>query len=102
MTAVGRETLMKGVDRSPCRQTIMDDVQATILEALYAKVGVHAQLTDDLATLSIDSLAMAELALEIEQRLKIRLDEGVLEQRTVSDLVQYIQKLVDQRKQATS
>ena len=80
----------------------MDDVEATILETLHAKVGVHAQLSDDLTTLSIDSLAMAELALEIEQRLKIRLDEGVLEQRTVKDLVRYAQKLVEKQKQAAS
>lgn len=77
----------------------MDDVEATVLEALHAKVGSRAQLTDELARLSVDSLAMAELALEMEQRLKIRLDEGVLEQRTVKDLVRYAQKLVDQQKQ---
>jgi acyl carrier protein len=78
----------------------MDEVEATILDALHDKVGSRAQLTDDLSKLSIDSLAMAELALEIEQRLKIRLDEGVLEQRTVKDLVRYAQKLVEKQKQA--
>ncbi len=82
----------------------MDEVEATVLEALKAKAGFRAPLTltDDLARLSIDSLAMAELALEIEQRLKIRLDEGVLEQRTVKDLVRYAQKLVEKQKQASS
>ncbi|MBC7854695.1 MAG: acyl carrier protein [Pirellulaceae bacterium] len=82
----------------------MDEVEATVLEALKAKAGPRAPLTlaDDLARLSIDSLAMAELALEIEQRLKIRLDEGVLEQRTVKDLVLYAQKLVEKQKPATS
>ena len=80
----------------------MDDVEATVLEALKRKVGPRAQLTDDLARLSVDSLAMAELALEIEQRLKIRLDEGVLEQKTVKDLVHYAQKLVEKQKTAAS
>ena len=80
----------------------MDDVEATVLEALHAKVGDRVQLTVDLARFSIDSLAMAELALEIEQRLKIRLDEGVLEQRTVKDLVHYAQKLVTKQNQTTS
>ena len=80
----------------------MDDVETTVLEALKRKVGPRAELTDELARLSVDSLAMAELALEIEQRLKIRLDEGVLEQRTVKDLVHYAQKLVDKQKQAAS
>jgi acyl carrier protein len=80
----------------------VDEVEATILEALKAKVGPRAQLADDLSRLSIDSLAMAELALEIEERLKIRLDEGVLEQRTVKDLIRYAQKLVEKQKPAAS
>jgi acyl carrier protein len=87
----------------PARQEeFMDDVEATVLAALHAKVGSPAQLTDDLTRLSIDSLAMAELALEIEQRLKIRLDDGVLDQRTVKDLVCYAQSMVEKQKQATS
>ncbi|MCE9528771.1 MAG: acyl carrier protein [Planctomycetales bacterium] len=76
----------------------MEDVQATVLEALASKAECRAQITDDLAKLSIDSLAMAELALEIEQRLKIRLDDEILDQRTVKDLVSYVQALVDKQK----
>ena len=73
------------------------DVQAMILDALRSKVGVSARPTDELARLSIDSLAMAELALDIEQRLKVRLDEGVLDQKTVQDLVAYVQKLIEKQ-----
>ncbi len=80
----------------------MDDVEAIVIEVLKTKVGPRAQLTDDLSRLSIDSLAMAEVALEIEQRLKIRLDEGVLEQRTVKELVRYAQNLVEKQKPAAS
>jgi acyl carrier protein len=76
----------------------MEDVQATVLEALASKAECRAQITDDLAKLSIDSLAMAELALEIEQRLKIRLNDEVLDQRTVKDLVSYVQALVDKQR----
>ena len=76
----------------------MEDVEATVLQVLASKAEVRARPTDDLASLSIDSLAMAEMALELEQRLNIRLDEGLLEQRTVADLVHYTQALVDQRK----
>ena len=79
----------------------MEDVQATVLEALASKAECRAQITDDLAKLSIDSLAMAELALEIEQRLKIRLNDEVLDQRTVKDLVDYVQALVDKQKVST-
>lgn len=79
----------------------MEDVQATVLEALASKVECRAKITDDLAQLSVDSLAMAELALELEQRLKIRLDDGVLDQKTVKDLVDYVQSLVDKQKAPT-
>ena len=80
----------------------MEDVQATVLEALATKAECRALITDDIAKLSIDSLAMAELALEIEQRLKIRLNDEVLDQRTVKDLVDYVQALVDKQKASAS
>ena len=80
----------------------MDEVETTILDALHAKVGAQAKLADDLASLSVDSLAMAELALELEQKLKIRLDEGVLEQKTVQDLVTYARNLVNKTKEKQS
>jgi len=80
----------------------MDEVETTILDALSAKVGVQAKLADDLASLSVDSLAMAELALELEQKLKIRLDEGVLEQKTVQDLVTYARNLIAKQRQSQS
>lgn len=79
----------------------MEDVQATVLEALASKVECRAEITDDLAQLSVDSLAMAELALELEQRLKIRLDDGVLDQKTVKDLIAYVQSLVDKQRAPT-
>ena len=78
----------------------MEEVEATILEALRAKVGGQARLADELTSLSIDSPAMAELALEIEQRLKVRLDEGVLEQRTVQDIVTYVKTLIEKQQTA--
>ena len=80
----------------------MEDVQATVLEAIASKAECRAQITDDIAKLSIDSLAMAELALEIEQRLKIRLNDEVLDQRTVKDLVSYVQALVDKQRATPS
>ena len=80
----------------------MEDVQATVLEAIASKAECRAQITDDIAKLSIDSLAMAELALEIEQWLKIRLNDEVLDQRTVKDLVSYVQALVDKQRATPS
>lgn len=76
----------------------MEDVQATVLEVLATKLECRPLITDDLAKLSVDSLAMAELAVEIEQRLKIRLNDDVVDQRTVKELVAYVQALVDKQK----
>ena len=76
----------------------MEDVQATVLEVLATKLECRPLITDDLAKLSVDSLAMAELAVEIEQRLKIRLNVVVVDQRTVKELVAYVQALVDKQK----
>ncbi len=78
----------------------MDEVETVILTALAAKVESRPALTDELLSLSIDSLAMAELALEIEQKLKVRLNDGILEQKTVGDLVKYVKALVARRGQA--
>ena len=67
-------------------QQAVDEVQNVIVNAIRAMVGGQPQLDDSLALLDLDSLAMAEVTLEIEQRLQLRLDESVLEARTVGEL----------------
>ena len=71
----------------------MDEVESVILSALAAKTGRQPKLTDDLARLAVDSLAMAEIALEIEQKLQVKLDEGILDQPTIGDLVTHVAAL---------
>ena len=75
----------------------MDEVESLILAAIEAKVARRPQLSDDLLRVGIDSLAMAEIALEIEQRLGVRLDEGVLDQETIGDLVRHVAQLRQQQ-----
>lgn len=71
----------------------MDEVESVILTAIEAKVDRRPKLSDDLIRVGIDSLAMAEIALEIEERLGVRLTEGVLDQETIGELVEHVRKL---------
>ncbi len=74
----------------------MDEVESVVVAAIAAKIDRQPRLSDDLARVGIDSLSMAEIALEIEQRLGVRLDEGILDQQTVGDLVHHICQLRQQ------
>jgi acyl carrier protein len=75
----------------------MDEVESLILAAIEAKVARRPQLSDDLLRVGIDSLAMAEIALEIEERLGVRLNEGVLDQETIGDLIRHVAQLRQQQ-----
>lgn len=72
------------------KDSCMDEVESVILAAIEAKVARRPSLSDDLAHVGIDSLAMAEIALEVEERLGVRLDEGILDQETIGDLIQHV------------
>jgi len=78
----------------------MEEVESVVLSALAGKIGRRPKLSDDLARVSIDSLAMAEVALEIEEKLQVRLSEGILDQETVGDLVHHVAAL--RRKQTAA
>jgi acyl carrier protein len=71
----------------------MDEVESVILSAIEAKISRRPMLSDDLLRIGIDSLAMAEIALEIEERLGLRLSEGVLDHETVGQLIEHVATL---------
>lgn len=71
----------------------MDEVESVVRSTIASKTRRPAELADELSRLGLDSLAMAEVALEIEQRLAIRIDEGILDQRTLGDLVEHVRML---------
>lgn len=75
----------------------MDEVESVVVSAIAAKAEHQPKLTDELSRLSIDSLSMAEAAFEIEQKLHVKLGEGILDQRTVGDLVKHVQSLHQQQ-----
>jgi acyl carrier protein len=68
-------------------------VEQVILDLLRAKLGGQPRREDALGLLNVDSVALAELSLEIEQALHVRMDEGVLEAVTVGEMIDYVAEL---------
>jgi len=68
----------------------MRQVHDDLCQLIEAKTGVRPQPEDTLDVLKIDSLAMAELTVEIEKAFGIRVDEDVLEVDDFQGLVQYV------------
>jgi acyl carrier protein len=66
--------------------------QHELIALLKQKFGGDPQPGDSLAGLELDSLGMAELSLELERKFEIRIDESILDARTVVELVQYIDR----------
>jgi acyl carrier protein len=69
------------------------EVAASVLAILANKIGRPVVLSDDVSHLELDSLALAEVSVEIEKAVNIRLDEGILDARTVGDIVTYVAEL---------
>jgi len=69
------------------------DTQQRILALVRAKVGHEVQPSDTLSLLEIDSVSTAELSLEIEKALSVRVDDEIMDVQTVGELIAY----VDQR-----
>ncbi|GIW94999.1 MAG: hypothetical protein KatS3mg110_3040 [Pirellulaceae bacterium] len=71
----------------------MEEVRQQVIGLLKKKLGKPVDPSDSFADLQLDSLAMAELAYEIEQALGIRTDEEVLDCTTVEEFIQYAVRL---------
>lgn len=74
-------------------------IERLILDILRQKTGLPVQRADSLGLIELDSLALAEVSLEIEKSVGLRLDEGVLEAQTVGDIVDYV---TDRKRRLTS
>ncbi len=68
------------------------DLEEKILARLASKFGGSPKLTDDLVLIGVDSIGMAELALELEKEFAISVDEAVVDNETVQDLVDYVRE----------
>ena len=70
----------------------MNEVERQVLAALTQQCEREAVLDDTLADLGVDSLGMAELTVEMENRFDIKVDEYILDIETPRELVEYIQQ----------
>ena len=67
-------------------------VHDDLIELIEAKTEYRPQLSDTLDAMKIDSLAMAELTVEIEKKFGIRIDDDVLDVGDFEGLVKYIER----------
>lgn len=72
----------------------MDRIETELLKTLTDELGRRPEIADPLSGLGIDSLRMAELAGELEERFEIRVDEELLDVDTVGELAQYVRTKV--------
>lgn len=70
----------------------MTSVTSTLLDLVQKKTGTRPQPDDTFAAIQIDSLAMAELTVEIEKTFNIRIGEDVMDCTNLTDLVAYIER----------
>ncbi len=70
----------------------MVSVEHTLLDLIQAKAGVRPQRADSFESLQIDSLAMAELTVEIENAFGIRIREDVMDVTSIAELIAYIER----------
>jgi len=71
----------------------MEEIREQVLDLISRKVGKRVALDDSFVVLQLDSLAMAELAYEVEQYLGVKADSAVLECDTVRDFIDYATEL---------
>ena len=70
----------------------METIEEILINDLGEKFGTRPELEDSLLLLGIDSVGMAELTYDIEQRFHISIDDSLLEVDTVQDLANYIRE----------
>ncbi|MHB0959167.1 MAG: acyl carrier protein [Pirellulaceae bacterium] len=78
----------------------MSPVENQLYDLMQRKTGVRPNATDSFEVLQIDSLAMAELTVEIEKAFGIRLDDDVMDLSDMAELVAYIQARLERRMDA--
>jgi acyl carrier protein len=79
------------------RESEVASTEALVCELLRGKFGGNPKPGDALVDLEIDSLGMAELALELERTFQVRIDDSILDARTIAELARGIDRLRSKR-----
>jgi acyl carrier protein len=72
----------------------MSQIENELRKLIKAKTGVEPQLDDTLDVMKIDSLAMAELTVEIEKIFDISIGEDILDVEDFRSLIAYVERKV--------
>jgi len=69
------------------------DVRQFVLDLVREKAGMEPQPHQPLGFSGIDSVTLAEVSYEIEQRYKISIGEEAFELETLNELIDYVSQL---------
>jgi acyl carrier protein len=69
------------------------DVRQFVLELVREKAGMEPQPQQPLGFSGIDSVTLAEVSYEIEQRYKVTIGEEAFELETLNELIEYVAEL---------
>ena len=69
------------------------DVRQFVLDLVREKAGMEPQPNQPLGFSGIDSVTLAEVSYEIEQRFKVSIGEEAFEIETLNDLIEYVDQL---------
>jgi acyl carrier protein len=72
------------------RMESYEETERQIVEYLSQVCSTKPELSDSLAMIGIDSVAMAELTFEFEKRFSIRIDDEILDVESVEQLIRYV------------
>ena len=72
---------------------VVDPILDRLLEIFRGKLGPVAKPDADFAEMEIDSLALAEISVVVEQEFQVRLSDRVLEVGTIRELAELIAEL---------
>lgn len=78
------------LDSRDAHMESFEATQAQVLSYLEKVCGTKPQLSDSLALIGIDSVAMAEMTFDFEKQFSFKITDDILDVETVEELVRYV------------
>ena len=73
------------------RESGKSEIEAHLIALFHERYGISLTASADLSQIGMDSVAMAEFVMELEERFDVRMDQDVFDVDTISDLAGYIE-----------
>jgi acyl carrier protein len=90
LTCVNAKPLKDVIEVQTSGELHVKSLEEQISRVLSEELGRDVRVTDSLDSLGIDSVRMAQLAIEIEDHFGFRVDEELLDVETVQELAEYV------------